>query len=83
MRACVLLYERVCSGWFAVEQGLCEGCVPAPLLFNIFAAVINVVYMRFKAVKDAVNAFVHLKKKTGAGGRGEAATGEPVLATSL
>ena len=49
MRACVGLDDRVCSGWFVVEQGLCQGCMLAPLLFNIFfAAVINVAYTRFK-----------------------------------
>ena len=35
-RACVWLDDRVCSRWFAVEQGLREGCVLAPLLFIIF-----------------------------------------------
>ena len=56
----------------------------APLLFNIFfAAVLNVVYMRFKADNDIMNALVHMKKKTGAEGRGKATAGEPVLATSL
>ena len=28
MRACVRLDDRVCSRWFAVEQGLRQGCVP-------------------------------------------------------
>ena len=52
MRACVRLDDRVCSGWFVVEQGLCQGCVLVPLLFNtLFAAVINVASMRFKADK--------------------------------
>ena len=35
MRACVRLDDRVCSRWSAVEQGLRQGCVLAPLLFNI------------------------------------------------
>ena len=84
MRACVRLDDRVCSGWVAVEKGLCQGCVLAPLLFNIFfAAVINVASTRFKADKDIMDALVHLRKKTGAGGRGHATAGESVLVTPL
>ena len=42
MLAYVRLDDRVCSGWFAVEQGLRQECVLVPLPFNIFvAAVIN------------------------------------------
>ena len=60
------------------------GCVLAPLLFNIFfAAVINVASTRFKANKDIMDALLHLRKKRGAGGRGEATAGETVLATPL
>ena len=67
-----------------MEQGLRQGCVLALVLFNIiFAAVINATYMRFKADKDIMDALVHLRKKTGAGGRGRVTSGEPVLSTSL
>ena len=84
MRACVRLDDRVCSRWFAVEQGLCQGCVLAPLLFNIFfAAVVNVAFTRLKADEGIMDALVHLRKKRGAGGRGEATAGESVLTTPL
>ena len=84
MRACVRLDDRVCSGWFAVEQGLRQGCVFAPLLFNIFfAAVINVAFTRFTADKGIMDALMHLRKKKGAGERGEASTEASVLATPL
>ena len=63
MLACVRFDDRVCSRWFAVEQGLCQGCMIAPLVFHIFfAAVINVTYMRFKGFK--------VNKKSGGGGTG-------------
>ena len=84
MRACVRLDDRVCSRWFAVEQGIRQGCVLAPLLFNIFfAAAINLASTRFKADKGIMVALVHLRKKRGVGRREEATVGESVLATPL
>ena len=83
MRACVRLDDRVCSRWFAVEQGLRQGCTLAPRLINIlFAAVIGVASTRFKVNKGIMDAWVHLRKKSGgrgAEGRGEATAGESVL----
>ena len=72
MQACVRLDDRVCSGCFAVAQDLRQGCVLAPLLFNIFfAAVINVASALFKADKGIMDALVHLRKLRGRGGGGE------------
>ena len=84
MRACMWLDDRVCSRWLAVEQGLRQGCVLAPLLLNIvFAAVINSASTRFKADKGIMNASVHLRNKRGVGGQGEATVRESVFATPL
>ena len=55
-----------------------------PLLVNIFfAAVINGASTRFKADKGIMDALVHLRKKKGAGRRGETTAEQSILATPL
>ena len=64
----LMVWSGFVGGWFSVEQSVRQWWVLAPLLFNIFAAFLNVVYTRFKANKDFMDALMHLRKTTGAGG---------------
>ena len=54
--------NRVCPGWFAVEQGLREECM--------LAVLTNVVYTRFKAGIDIMDDLVYLSEEEKNGGAG-------------
>ena len=57
--------------------------VRAPPDQDLLRGGYNVASTRFKAGKGIMDALVHLRKKKGAGGRGEATAGESVFATPL
>ena len=64
MQACVRLDDRECSDKFDVGQGLRQGCVLAPLLFNMFfTAVLRVAENRFLADAAITDNMVLLQRK--------------------
>ena len=64
MRACVRSDNGRCSEWFEVAQGLRQGCVLSPLLFNVFfAAILLVVLERFSKDAGILADLIHLQEQ--------------------
>ena len=77
MQACVRLDDEECSDKFDVGQGLRQGCVLAPLLFNMFfTAVLRVTEKRFLADAAITDNMVQLQRKEEGEKKGTSCTGK-------